>query len=48
VSVVLTDHSAFPYSDIAEHAPAVVDTRNALGHIPHDRDKIMVLGGGDF
>jgi len=48
VSVVLTDHSAFPYSDIAEHAPAVVDARNALSHVPHDRDKINVLGGGDF
>jgi UDP-N-acetyl-D-glucosamine dehydrogenase len=48
VSIVLTDHSAFPYAQIAKHARAVVDTRNALGHVPHNRDKITVLGGGDF
>ena len=48
MAVLLTDHSAFPYAQIAEHVSAVVDTRNAFKHIPHDRDKIMVLGGGDF
>ncbi len=48
VVVVMTDHGAFPYAQIAEHAPVIVDTRNALKHIPHNRDKIRVLGGGDF
>lgn len=48
VVVLLTDHSAFPYAQIARHAKAIVDTRNAFAHIPHDRDKIMLLGGGDF
>jgi hypothetical protein len=33
---------------IAEHAPLIVDTRNALGHIPHRRDKVRLLGGGAF
>ncbi len=48
VAVVLTDHSAFPYSMIAEHARAVVDTRNAFKHIPHNKEKIVLLGGGEF
>jgi UDP-N-acetyl-D-glucosamine dehydrogenase len=48
VAVLLTDHSAFPYSKIAEHARAIVDTRNAFGHVPHHRGKISVLGGGGF
>ena len=33
---------------IADKAKMIVDTRNAFGKIPHDRDKIMLLGGGDF
>jgi UDP-N-acetyl-D-glucosamine dehydrogenase len=48
VVVLLTDHRAFPYSMIADKAKMIVDTRNAFGKIPHDRDKIMLLGGGDF
>lgn len=48
VAVILTDHSAFPYAMIAEHAKAVVDTRNALKHIPHNKEKIVLLGGGEF
>jgi UDP-N-acetyl-D-glucosamine dehydrogenase len=48
VAVILTDHDAFPYGKIVEHAPLVVDTRNALDHIPHSRDKVVLLGGGDF
>jgi UDP-N-acetyl-D-glucosamine dehydrogenase len=28
--LVLTNHSAFDYAAVAEHAPLVVDTRNAL------------------
>jgi UDP-N-acetyl-D-glucosamine dehydrogenase len=46
VTVVVTDHQAFPYSLVAEHARSIIDTRNALEHIPHNRDKINVLGGG--
>lgn len=48
VAVILTDHDAFPYGKIVEHAPLIVDTRNALDHIPHSRDKVVLLGGGDF
>ena len=48
VVVIGTDHSAFKYSDIAEHASVVIDTRNALGHVPHNRDKVRLLGGGKF
>ena len=46
--VLLTDHSAFPYAQIAEDAQVIIDTRNAFKHVPHNRDKIVVLGGGEF
>lgn len=48
VVAIVTDHSAFPYPLIAQYARAVVDTRNALTHVPHDGSKVMLLGGGDF
>ncbi len=48
VVAIITDHSAFPYATIAKHSKVIVDTRNALKHIPHDRDKVLLLGGGDF
>lgn len=46
VAVILTDHRAFPYEEIAQHAAMVVDTRNALKSIPHDPEKVVLLGGG--
>ena len=48
VVVIVTDHSGFHYPLIAQYANAIIDTRNALKHIPHDRSKVMLLGGGDF
>jgi UDP-N-acetyl-D-glucosamine dehydrogenase len=48
VVVIGTDHSVFDYPEIVEHAKVVIDTRNALGHIQGDRDKIRLLGGGVF
>ncbi len=48
-TVIVTDHDAFNAPLIAEHANAVVDTRNALAEIddPALRDKIFLLGGGN-
>ena len=48
-TVIVTDHDAFDSHLIAEHANAIVDTRNALEDItdPALRDKIILLGGGD-
>ncbi len=48
VAVIITDHSAFHWAMIAEHANAIVDTRNALKHIPHNKEKVVLLGGGEF
>lgn len=48
VAVVLTDHKAFPYAMIAREMEAIVDTRNAFQHIPHDRAKVQLLGSGGF
>jgi UDP-N-acetyl-D-glucosamine dehydrogenase len=48
VVLVLTDHTAFPYGQIVEHARCIVDTRNALKNVPHNREKIVLLGGGGF
>ena len=33
--VVLTDHRAFDYAMVADAAPLIVDTRNAVGAAPH-------------
>ncbi|WP_103028009.1 nucleotide sugar dehydrogenase [Salinibacter altiplanensis] len=48
VAVVVTDHDAMDPHLVAEHAPAVVDTRNALDTVtdPALRAKIMLLGAG--
>ncbi len=41
--VILTDHRLFDYLAIAEAAPLVVDTRNALRHVREHREKIITL-----
>jgi UDP-N-acetyl-D-glucosamine dehydrogenase len=48
VAVIITDHDDLDGEMIAEHAPAIVDTRNALEAITDDalREKITLLGGG--
>ncbi len=48
-TVIVTDHDAFDPHLIAEHAPAIVDTRNALSDVsdPELRQKITLLGSGD-
>ena len=48
VAVIITDHDDLDGEMIAEHAPAIVDTRNALEDITDDalREKITLLGGG--
>lgn len=48
VVAIVTDHSAFPYAMIAEEARIIVDTRNAMKNVTHNRDKILLLGGGSF
>jgi len=48
VVLLLTDHSVFPYHMIANKARIIVDTRNAFGKMPHDQQKVMLLGGGHF
>ncbi len=47
-TVIVTDHDALDAGLVAEHAPAIVDTRNALGEIetPVLREKITLLGAG--
>ena len=45
VAVITTGHDAFDTEMIAEHAPHVVDTRNALEDVEErHRDKIQLLG----
>ena len=38
--LIATDHSAFDYDFIVQHAPLVVDTRNATKDVPGGREKI--------
>lgn len=47
VAVITTGHDAFDAEMIAEHAPQIVDTRNALEDVgKRYRDKIQLLGHG--
>lgn len=48
VAVIVTGHDAFDAEMVAEHAPHVVDTRNALSEVTDAdlRKKITLLGGG--
>ncbi len=41
--IIVTDHSAYDFSWIVEHAPVVVDTRNATAKLSEHRDKIVLL-----
>ena len=38
--LVATDHSAYDWDFITEHAPLIVDTRNATSGVTSGRDKI--------
>ena len=40
--VIATDHSAYDYPMIVEHAPLVVDTRNATRGVSRNREKIVL------
>ncbi len=49
VAVVLADHDAFDYAQIASHTPCVVDTRNAVAdHVDGELPNVRTLGGGSF
>jgi UDP-N-acetyl-D-glucosamine dehydrogenase len=39
--VIVTDHSAYDWQSIVEHAPLIVDTRNATKHVTTNRDRIV-------
>ena len=39
--VITTDHPSIDYAWVAEHAPLVVDTRNATPHVTAGREKII-------
>lgn len=41
--VIITDHGDFNYQFIVEHAPLVIDTRNATRQIAHTTDKVIKL-----
>jgi UDP-N-acetyl-D-glucosamine dehydrogenase len=38
--LIVTDHSAYDYPFIVEHAPLVIDTRNATRNVEQNREKI--------
>jgi UDP-N-acetyl-D-glucosamine dehydrogenase len=48
VVIITTDHTQWDYAFIAQHAPHVIDTRNATKQIsdPNVRKKIVLLGSG--
>ncbi len=44
--VIVTDHSKVDYQMIVDHAPLVVDTRNATRATKHSPDRVVMLAGG--
>ena len=38
--LIATDHSDFDYDAIVQHAPLIIDTRNATSEVQSDREKI--------
>ena len=39
--LVATDHSAYDWTWIAEHAPLIIDTRNAMKNVSSPRSRIV-------
>ncbi len=39
--LIVTDHSAYDWAWVVEHAPLVVDTRNATRHVAGHRGRIV-------
>jgi UDP-N-acetyl-D-glucosamine dehydrogenase len=42
-AVIVTDHSSINYQMVVDHAPVVVDTRNATAGVRHSRARIVSL-----
>ncbi len=42
-AIIVTDHSNFDYAWIVQHAPVIVDTRNATHLVSQGREKIILL-----
>ena len=42
-AVITTNHRAYDYEWIVEHAPLIVDTRNATQHVKKGHEKIHKL-----
>ncbi len=40
--IIVTDHTSFDYEMIVEHAPLIIDTRNATRDVVSGRDKIVM------
>ena len=40
-ALIATDHSAFNYDFIVQHAPLIIDTRNATKNVKNGREKIV-------
>jgi UDP-N-acetyl-D-glucosamine dehydrogenase len=39
--LIVTDHAAFPWPLVGEYAPLIVDTRNAMHHVPNPRARVV-------
>jgi UDP-N-acetyl-D-glucosamine dehydrogenase len=45
-TVIVTDHTSIDYQFIVDHAPVVVDTRNATARVAHPKARIVSLSTG--
>jgi UDP-N-acetyl-D-glucosamine dehydrogenase len=43
IVVITTDHSCYDYENILKVSKVIYDTRNAMGHIKENREKIHRL-----
>ncbi len=39
--IIVTDHSAYDWPALVEHAPLIIDTRNATRNVTHHRERIV-------
>ncbi len=47
-TLIITDHSSYDYQFITDHSRLIIDTRNATKYVKRNREKIILLGGGNL
>jgi UDP-N-acetyl-D-glucosamine dehydrogenase len=48
VTVIVTDHTTYDYEWVVAYSKKLIDTRNATKKIRNNREKITLLGSGNY